>query len=167
MMISHACALSFSPLANHEDLGVLFSPLIPPRRKEAMHKKNQKILAPRSPLKVELPLSLFWSGYPNSHKKNHSNKIWHHNFTHTIHDPFLLVAISFIEFFLVSTCQFHIKLFFFKLIRNYSPHTLLTPSLSCTKNSLFNLIKCQFLSPILKSLLKSILVVPVFPLFPF
>ena len=34
-------------------------------------------------------------------------------------------------------------------------------------NSPFNLIKCQFPSPILKALLKSLLVVPLFPLFPF
>jgi hypothetical protein len=122
MMISHACAPSRSPLANREDLtgtsqptlGVLFFPLIPPSRKGATHKHNQKTLAPSSPRKVELPLSLFRAGYPNSHKKNQSKKFRQHNFTHTSHDPFLLVAISFIEFFLVSTCQLHIKFIFFK-----------------------------------------------------
>jgi hypothetical protein len=121
MMISCTCAPFRSLLTNREDLtgtsqptlGVIFFALSPLSYKGAMHKHNQKNLAPISPCKAEPPLSLFRDGYANSHKKNQSKKFRHHNFTHTSNDPILFVGISFIKIFIVSTCQLHIKFIFF------------------------------------------------------
>jgi hypothetical protein len=66
MMIPRACTPSKSSLSDCEYLtntsqqmlGVLFLPLSTPSHKGAKHNHNQNTLAPISPRKVEIPLSL-------------------------------------------------------------------------------------------------------------